>query len=164
MTLGQFAVTVGAEKRWVQNALRVLGVREPYSFDLARRLAFAKLLKDGFGISLVRGFPLAGDAIAAWPGTRTWEYEGPEGMGKIVVNVERFLSDCTVRLSLSRTFYAEKPRGRPPKRRRRGLALAKWYGVDISLLEESLKLTPADRLKRLDENVEFLRRMRVVAS
>ncbi len=162
MTLGEFAVAVGAEKRWVQNARRVLGVREKYSFDLARRLAFAKLLKDAFRIPLVRGFSLAADAIAVWTESKTWEYEGPNGVGKVVVDLERFLSDCSVRLSLSRTFYAEKRRGRPPKRRRRGLALAKWYGVDISLLEESLKLTPAQRLQRLDEAVAFFRSMRIV--
>ena len=40
---------------------------------------------------------------------------------------------------------------------------ARAYGIDISLLVESLRLTPAERLARLDEQVESLRELRRAA-
>ena len=40
---------------------------------------------------------------------------------------------------------------------------ARAYGIDISLLVESLRLTPAERLARLDEQVEALRELRRAA-
>lgn len=162
MTLGQFSTAVGAPKRWVQNAFQALGLRAEYTEPLARRLAFAKAVKEACGMPLRRAFPLAGEALARWPAQKTWELREPDGAVRVVMDLERFLSDYAVRLSLSRTFYAEKRRGRPPKRRRRGLALARWYGVDITLLQESLKRTPAERLRRLDEAREFFTKAKVV--
>jgi hypothetical protein len=160
MTLGQFATAVGASRRWVQNAFQALGLPAVYTDDLARRLAFAKELKEGCGLPLRRGFPLAKEALARWPVEKSWELRQADGSVRVMVDLERFLSTCAVRLSLSRTFYAEKRRGRPWKRR--GVALAKWYGVDLSLLDESLKRTPAERLERLDEAAEFFKAMRII--
>ncbi len=162
MTLGQFAVAVGAPARWVQNAYQALGIPARYTEDLARRLSFARTVKAACGMSLRQAFPLAEEALARWPQHRTWELAGPDGVVRMTLDLERFLSDCTVRLSLARCWYAEKRRGRPPKKRRRGIAWAKWYGVDISLLEASLRLTPEQRLKRLDEAVEFFRKARIL--
>jgi hypothetical protein len=162
MTLGQFSTAVGAPRRWVQNAFQALGLPAIYTEPLARRLAFTKALKEACGMPLRRAFPLAEEALGRWPAHKTWELRDPDGAVRVVIDLERFLSDYAVRLSLSRTFYAEKRRGRPPKRKRRGLALGKWYGVDISLLEESLKRTPEERLRLLDEAVEAFKSMRIV--
>jgi hypothetical protein len=41
------------------------------------------------------------------------------------------------------------------------VAWAKWYGVDVTLLRESLKRTPAERLRALDANLEFLKSLRL---
>jgi hypothetical protein len=114
------------------------------------------------GTPLRRAFPLAEAALARWPAHQTWDLRDPDGAVRVVIDLERFLSDYAVRLSLSRTFYAEKRRGRPRKRGRRGVALAKWYGVDISLLEESLRRTPEERLRLLDEAREFFTSARIV--
>jgi hypothetical protein len=161
MTLGQFAVAVGAPKRWVQNAFQALGRPAAYTEPLARRLAFAKAVKEACGMPLRRAFPLAERALARWPAHHTWEVREPDGAVRVVLDLERFLSDYAVRLSLSRTCYEEKRRGRPRKRKRRGLALAKWWGVDISLLQESLKRTPEERLRTLEAAAEFFRLARV---
>jgi transcriptional regulator with XRE-family HTH domain len=161
-TLGQFATAVGAPKRWVQNAFQALGLPAVYTEPLARRLAFAKAVKEACGMPLRRAFPLAGEALARWPAQNTWELREPDGAVRVVIDLERFLSDYAVRLSLSRTYYAEKRRGRPRKRKRRGIALAKWYGVDLSLLVESLKRTPEERLRQLDEAREFFATARIV--
>jgi hypothetical protein len=160
LTLGQYAVAVGAPTRWVQNAHAVLGLVAEYTPEGARRLAFARLLKETVGMRLVGGYALAGPALASWPAHRTWTQAGPGGAAAVTVDLERFLSDCNVRLSLARSWYAERRRGRPPKRRRRGVAWAKWYGVDVTLLEESLKRTPAERLRALDANLDFLKSLR----
>jgi hypothetical protein len=160
MTLGQFATAAGASQRWVQNAFQALGLPPLYSDDLARRLAFAKALKAACGTPLRRGFPLAAQALARWPAERVWELRETDGSVRVTIDLERFLSDYAVRLSLSRTWYAEKRRGRPWKRR--GVALAKWWGVDLTLLDESLKRTPAQRLERLAEAAAFFKSMRIV--
>ncbi|MDH4046008.1 MAG: hypothetical protein OEW06_16295 [Gemmatimonadota bacterium] len=162
MTLGQFATAVGAPKRWVQNAFQALGLPAVYTEPLARRLAFAKAVKEACGMPLRRAFPLADAALARWPAHKTWELREPDGAVRVVIDLERFLSDYAVRLSLSRTFYAEKRRGRPRKRTLRGIAWAEWYGVDISLLVESLKRTPEERLRQLDEVREFFATARIV--
>ncbi|HEX9580652.1 MAG TPA: hypothetical protein VF970_06050 [Gemmatimonadales bacterium] len=163
MTLGQFATAVGAPPRWVQNAFQALGLPARYNQELARRLAFARAVKEACGMPLRQAFPLAEKALAGWPKQRVWRLDGPDGAVKVEIDLARFLSTCTVRLSLARCWYAERRRGRPPKRRRRGIAWAKWYGVDVSLLEASLKLTPEERLRRLDEALEFFRRVRIKA-
>ncbi len=162
MTLGQFATAIGAPGRWVQNAFQALGLPAVYTEPLARRLAFAKAVKEACGMPLRRAFPLAEEALGRWPAHRTWELREADGAVRVEIDLERFLSGYAVRLSLSRTYYAEKRRGRPRKRRLRGIALAKWYGVDVSLLVESLKRTPEERLRQLDEAREFFSRARIV--
>jgi len=159
MTLGQFAVAVGAPKRWVQNAYAVLHLPARYNEARARRLAFARMVKQACGMPLSWAYQLAEHALAAWPAQKLWTHRGPDGAVVVSVELERFLSDFAARLSLARSYYAERRRGRP--RRRRGVALAKWYGVDMSLLGSSLRRTTDERLRSLDANVEFLKSMRL---
>src|SRR3972149_1304330 len=97
MTLGQYAVAVGATKRWVQNARAALRDRSPYSEPGARRLAFAKAVKEACGTPLGAIYPLAEQALASWPARRTWEYRPRDGAAAVTVDLERFLSDYAVR-------------------------------------------------------------------
>ncbi|MBI4420202.1 MAG: hypothetical protein HY560_05195 [Gemmatimonadetes bacterium] len=161
MTLGQFAVAVGAPPRWVQNARAALRLKGAYTEPVARALALARELSRGCGMPLVRAFPLAQRALREWPARREYVHENDQGTVRLVVDLERFLSDYAARLSLSRTYYAERRRGRPRKRVREPIAAAKAYGVDITLLEENLKRTPEELLRDLDENVRFLRALKV---
>jgi len=156
------ATAVGASTRWVLNAIRVLGVEGGYSVENARRLAFARVLKEASGLPLGRGYALADEALGGWPEHGTWTLTGPTGTVLVTVDLERFLSDFNVRLSLARCWVAEKARGRPPGRRKHGVAWAREYGVDISLLEESLKSTPEQRLRAADEAFELVRSLRRV--
>ncbi len=161
MTLGQFAMVVGASPRWVQNALKVLGRERVYDEEGAKTLGLARQINDAFGVPLVRAYPFAREALAGWPGVRVWRLDGPTGVGALEVDVERYLAIFAGRLAVARNQYAERRRGRPPGRRKRGLAAAGEYGVDIGLLKESLKRTPAERLRRLDDDVAFLGSLRV---
>jgi hypothetical protein len=162
MTLGQFATAVGAPKRWVQNAFQALGLPAEYTEELAQRLMFARVVKEACGMPLRRAFPYAEEAIGRWPEHRTWELTDNGGAVVVKIDLERFLSEWVVRLSLSRCWYAEKRRGRPWKTKLRGVALAKWYGEDVTLLQEHLKRTPGRRLEMLQGALDFVRRARVV--
>ena len=161
MTLGQFAVIVGASRRWVQNSRAVLRLRGRYTEEGAKRLGLAREVRDATGMPLRRAWRLAEQALAAWPKQREWVQEGREASVRVVVDLERYLSNYAVRLSLSRTRYAERRRGRARRRPRDPIAAAREYGVDISLLEENLKRSPEERLRRLDEEAEALRNLRV---
>jgi len=146
----------------VQNARAALGLRKRYDLEGARRLGLARLLSQATHMPLRRAYGVAGKALQSWPERKEWAGENPDGSVRIVVDVERYLSAFATRLSLSRTYYLERRRGRPPNRVREPIAAAKAYGVDVSLLQESLKLTPEERVQRLDENVTFLKSVRVV--
>lgn len=161
MTLGQFSILVGAPKRWVQNAFQALGLAPVYTESTARRLAFARVLKEALGMPLRRAYPLGQEAPTEPPGTRSWQVQESDGTVRMTVDLDRFEREFAVRRSLARCWYAERRRGRPVKERRRGLGLAEWYGVDISLLKASLALTPAQRLRRLEEAAAFVREARV---
>ncbi|MBI4499800.1 MAG: hypothetical protein HY700_01440 [Gemmatimonadetes bacterium] len=162
MTFGQFATAAGAPAKWVQNAIALLKLPRRYTLEAAKVLGLAYELVRTCGIPLARAHPLAKRALAAWPAQREWIEEGADGSVRIVIDLERALSNFAVHLSLSRSYYAERQRGRPRKRRRGGaIARAREYGVDISLLEENLKRTPEERLRNLEEAVEFLKNVRV---
>lgn len=160
MTLGEFATIVGAPPRWVQNARSVLRVRERYAVEGAKRLGLARLLVESTGMPLTRAYGAAAQALMVWPAERTWTQGNADGSVRVVVDVERYLSGFATRLSLSRNYYAEKLRGRPTTRVSEPIAAAREYGWDVTLLHESLKLTPAQRLKRLGEASEFSRTVR----
>lgn len=161
MTLGQFSTAVGAAPRWIQNALAVLGLPPRYTVAGARRLALARTLGETCDIPLGTAYPIARQALAQWPARRTWEHVGGDGVVRIVVDLERFLSSFAVRLSLAQVHYGERKRGRPARIRRRGLAAARAYGIDIGLLHASLERAPAERLRRLDDALAFFASARV---
>jgi hypothetical protein len=161
MTLGQFAAMMGAPPRWVQNASAVLRLRGPYDDERARHLGLARVLAESTGMPLVRAWPIAGDALAAWPRVRVWEDGTPDGPVRVVIDVERYLSAFATRLALVRTSYEERARGPRRRRPRNATAAARVRGVDVTLFDESLKLTPGERLRRLDEMSEFFGRARV---
>lgn len=162
MTLGQFALAVGASKRWVLNALAVLGRRPPYTVQLARRLSLARLMKQAFGVPLRRAFDLAGPATASADPAARWRREPSDGCLALEIDLARFHSDFAARLSLALSHYAARRRGRPAKRRGSAVGRAEAYGIDVSLLRSNLRKTPAERLQRLDEDLAFLKSLRLV--
>lgn len=162
MSLSQFAVTVGASPRWVLNARAVLGLKRRYTNTVARRLGLAREIRDATGIPLRRAWRLAAEALAAWPAQREWAYAGRGGSVRLVVDLERYLSDYAIRVSLSRTRYGERRRGRPRRGAGDPVAAAEAYGVDVGLLRENLRRSPEARLRRLEEAKEFLQAARPV--
>ncbi len=161
MTLGRFSLAVGADPRWVQNARAVLGFSARYTVEAARRLSLARTLRETYGIPLGAAYAMSHEALAGRPGKGGWERATPDGVVTVSVDLERFLSAFNARLSLSRTLYGERQRGRPRGRGGRGIGLAREHGVDVGLLESSLARTPAERIMSLDRDLEFLRSMRL---
>lgn len=159
MTLSQFAIAVGATPKWVQNAPAALGLELRYTAAEARRLGLAKLLNEELGVKLSRAWAMAGRA-AARGGARTL-VETRGGVARVVIDMDRYLSDFAARLSLARTHYEPRRRGRPARRRARSaVERARDYGLDITLLQSSLRLSPAERLLRLNAAREFVRALR----
>lgn len=161
MTLGQFATAVGAPPRWVLNALTRLKVPRRYSEPLARRLSLARLLADTLGTALPEAFGLARRVLDQSGPHDMWRLESPEGAVVVTMDLPRFFTAYGARLALSRNDYGEKKRGRKPRRRGTAVERARAYGVDTTLLDSQLARTPAQRVSELDQNIEFLRRIRV---
>ncbi len=161
MTLGQIAAVVDATPRWVQNASAILRLRGPYDDERAKRLGLARLLAEATGMPLMRAWPAAGDALAVWPRAREWVQGTPDGSVRVVIDLERYLSAFAARLAVARTSYEERTRGPRRRRPRNAMAAARAHGVDVTLFDESLKLTPAERLRRLDQMSEFFGGARV---
>ena len=161
MTLGQFATAVGAPPRWVLNALTRLKVARRYAEPLARRLALAKMLADAAGTALPDAWAFAGRALAETDPFDTWRHESPSGAIALVVEMPRFFTSYGARLALARNQYGEKPRGRGATRRGTAIERAQAYGVDTTLLGAQLTRTPAQRVSELDQNLEFLRKVRL---
>ncbi|MGH7573228.1 MAG: hypothetical protein ACREMK_15505, partial [Gemmatimonadota bacterium] len=91
----------------------------------------------------------------------TASLEFADGGLTIVVDLERYLSDFAVRLSRARTHYSPRRRGRPPdKPSRRAAERAREYGIDVDLVRANLRLTPAERLRRLDRDREFVEKLK----
>ncbi len=154
MTLGRFAVAVGASPRWVLNALTRLGKPRRYDEGLARRLALARFLTEAAGTPLRDAFALANRALKGADPYGTWRLEGPGGVA-ITVDMPRFFTTYGARLALALNQYGEKARGRRPSKRGSAIERAKAYGVDVTLLDSALRRSPEQRLKMVAEDMAF---------
>lgn len=161
MTLGEFATALGASPRWVLNALTRLKVARRYSEPLARRLALARMLAEDLGVALPEAFTLAGRALAETDPFGTWRQESPNGAIVLLLEMPRFFSSYLPRLSLARSSYGEKRRGRRPTRKKSATQRAQEYGVDTTLFGAQLTRSPQQRVRELDQNIAFLRGVKV---
>lgn len=158
MTLAQFAVAVGADPKWVQNAAAGLGRPVEYTVKEARHLGLVRVLQSTLGVPLRAADQMAGAALREGADELTVR-EAPDGSVRVVVDVRRYLSTFTAALSRALSGYEPRARGRPMVRER-GVAAARAYGMDLSLLQASLRRTPAERIRQLDADMEFLRTLR----
>jgi hypothetical protein len=159
MTLGQFAVAVGASPRWVLNAVARLGLHRRYNEPLARRMALCRFISEAAHTPLPDALRLADRALReADPGS-TWRLEGKAGVS-LVVDLPRFFTAYGANLALALNAYGEKPRGRRPSRRGSAIERARAYGIDVSLLDSALRRTPEERGRRVAEDMAFLSEIR----
>lgn len=165
MTRAQLAYAAGADEKWVENTARLLCHRLAFTPDEARWLGLVRLLRRELGIPVSRSATLAREALRHPPSSRAVVLAATsDGSASVVVDLARYYSSFAVRLSTALINGSPSRRGRPAARRRSGprgaLAAAAEYGVDLSLLREGLRLTPAERLERLDADAAFLAAIR----
>lgn len=153
-------MAVGAAPKWILNAAVALDRVLEYSEEEARRLGLAKQIQELLDTSLKRADVIAGEIVQR-PISPTTIIEFAEGDIKIVIDLERYLSNFVVRLSNARAHYAPRRRGRPPKDRTLTAAeRAREYGIDIALVRANLRLTASERLQRLERDREFVVKLR----
>lgn len=163
MTLGAFAVAVGVSPRWVLNTLARLGVPRRYDEPLARRLALARTLHQGAGLTLPRAWVEAARVLAEADYFADWTVESDDGVVTILVHLPRFFTDYQVRLAAARLRYGPKQPGRKARQRGSAVREAARYGWDLTLLDGNLRVSEEERLHRLDDSADELDTMRGAA-
>ncbi|HYH80618.1 MAG TPA: hypothetical protein VEX86_12515 [Longimicrobium sp.] len=159
MTLAQFSIAVGAEPKWVQNAIAALGLPASYDETRARRLGLARVLNATAGMPLKRAFDLAGKALAPDADPIVLVAEAKDGSAQVRVDVQRYLSTFLARLSAAGRYTSQQT-GRPARTTDDPVTVAREYGIDISLLQSNLLRTPEERLRIAGQNAEFIGRIR----
>jgi hypothetical protein len=163
MTRAQFAAAIGVPEKWVHNARAALGGALPYTVANAQRLAVVRAILAAVPVALRVANRWAAAALAA--PRRDGPVEVPAesyAPVRVTIDLPHLLSAFTARLS--QALHDEpRLRGRRPRQRgRRGLTLgetrarASSYGLDVSLIDASLRRSPAERLASLDANAAFL--------
>lgn len=165
MTRAQFARSVDADEKWVENSAALLNRRMAYTPQEACWFGLVRLLTRNFEIPVARAATLADRALGESPAARAVHLAGSEDESTfLVLDLARYYSSFTTRLSAALHHAGPARLGRPRssarRRERDPIARAEAYGVDLTLLREGLRLSPAERLSRLDANVAFLRALR----
>ncbi len=178
MTRNQFASAVRGEEKWVENTARLLGRRLRYTADEARWMGMVRVLSHELGISLSRAAELADEALRYDPAEcKALLGRQGDGSAMVAMDLARYHSTLGAAMSAALMHGGARRRGRhrldyASRARQHGdvtstraravetLTKAAEYGVDIGLLREGLHLSPATRLKQLDENALFTSEMR----
>jgi hypothetical protein len=161
MTLAQCSASLGVPPKRVQNACAALGLPLRYRESDVRRLGLALRLSDGIGLKLHAAWRLAGVAFAQQAAGVVRIPAGDVAVTEI--DVRRYLSDWAAASARVRELAPPRGPGRPrrpnPPEPAQGLAAARAYGLDVTALAESLRHSPAERLRALDENWQFVHAM-----
>jgi len=172
MNRAQFASASGADEKWVENSIRLLGLNLQKTPAEARWLGLVRMLCQELGVPLASAARLATEALEHAPHLRSVRLgRNTASSAAIVVDLARYHSIHASALSSALNFGGSKKRGRKPGRKTSGrqsgkqrdeviLSRASDYGVDLSMLQEGLHDSPAERLHRLDQNAAFVAEMR----
>lgn len=144
----------------------MLGRQLAYTPQEARYFGIIRLLANQFGIPVARSAQLATDATQQPPDIRAHVLEGTaDGSAALVLDLSRYHSGFVAALATALHRGGPRRAGRPVSVREPGgkhdpIGAAERHGVDISLLRQSLRQSPAERIARLDANAAFLRSLR----
>ena len=158
MTLAELAQLLDVDSKWVLNTLTALRRPRRYSLALARRLAVTLAIHRATSVPLVQSFALAERGLRAYRGeeARVIVLTADSDVG-FVLDIQRILSSFNVRLSVLRTTFAPRQRGRPSSRRRDALEAASDWGTDLTLLADNLAKSAEQRVRQLDAMAAFAR-------
>ncbi len=164
MRLAELAFLLDVEPKWVLNTLAALGRTPRYTLALARRLAVTRAIIAATGATVARAFDLAEQALRDRSDAKApVVVPGEEAEAGVWINLPRILSSLNIRLSLLRTMFAPRQRGRPAARRRDPLRAAREWGIDLTLLADNARKSQEQRLRQLDAMVRFARGAQRVA-
>lgn len=160
MTRAQFAVACGAPAAWIEAAADTLGRPLAYSVDDARYLSLAKRIQEDLDLSLESAGIMAAKALRP---DASESAAGPDILSDTVASaLPCYLSDFAVRLAQAVTHFEPRSHQSFPPRQPGAIRRARAYGLDIGLIENALSTTPAERLRRLDQNLAFVQKLRAV--
>lgn len=162
MILTQFALAAGMDPKWVQNTASMLGRKLAYTREEARHFGLVKRIHEAFGIPLAAADDLATRCLStSEPAHTAREFRSADGIVTITIDIARYLSEFSVALARARSMYEPRRRGRPAQPDSVSASQrASDHGIDLSLLDASLRLSPAERIRRLDANMDFARKLR----
>ena len=156
MTLAEFARLLAVDPKWVLNTMSALASPRNYSVGMARRLAVTRAIHEGTGSPLTRSFATAGRALRAYPGDGSpVSIATDDADVELLVDIRRILSTFNVRLSLLRTSFAPRQRGRSRVQLRDPLDAAAQWGTDLTLVSDNMRKTVEERVRQLDGMVAF---------
>ncbi|HEV7388299.1 MAG TPA: hypothetical protein VGN73_06795 [Gemmatimonadaceae bacterium] len=164
MTARQTATAAGCDLKWLTNSAALLRRRLRHNAPEARWWGLVRLLVDEIGLSLKAAATAATTVLADGRRGRTLAPgSDPSGAAALVVDLPRYESIFLA--NLSRALVQETPRRRGRIKAaagRRAITAAREYGIDVGLLQSALARSPAERLRLLDANVEFVKAARGV--
>ena len=168
MTRAQFAMAVRADEKWVENAGRLLSRRFRYTAAEAQWLGLVRILNQDVGLTLNRSAQVADEALEYPPHTGTIVVgQSDDETAGIAIDIARFHSIAGAALAAALDLGGERRRGRPRaslKGKAATLRRSASYGVDLDLLRAGLRMSPGERLERLDENAAFIAALHPVSN
>ena len=154
MTLAELSCLVGAEPKWVLNALAALGRPKRYTLELARRLSVTLAIHEATGAPLARSLILGERALRAHErGADGVILTDREDVG-VVPDIPRILSSLNIRRSFLNSSFAPRVRGRA-RGGRDPLRVATDWGLDLGLVKDNLARTVEARIRQLDSMAAF---------
>lgn len=157
MTRDQFAAAAMADRKWIENAAAILNLRLGYTPGESRRMGLVHVFNQGVGVGLHRALELADQALQEDPDQRVVVLGTTDGgIAGVAIDLSRFYSAHAASLSAALELGGPRRRGRRKTSSGSAIERAERYGVDIGLLRDGLRMSPARRLSLLDENAEFV--------
>ena len=157
MRFGQFAIAASAEPKWLLNSAAILGRSIRLTPENARWWGLVRVLESSFGLGLTRAASAATRALSqSNDGAEIIIAGDIAGSVKLVVELARYDTAFLANLSRARVRETPKRRGRRARAPKDPISAAEAYGIDIGLLQASLKRSPAERLELLERNNTFV--------
>ncbi|WP_411279076.1 hypothetical protein [Gemmatimonas sp.] len=162
MTLAEFSHLLGAHPKWVLNTLRAVNADGRYTVDMARQLFVARAVHEATAVPMAESLAVARLALrASYTAASPAPVPGMEDADvAMTVDVYRLLSSFYTRLAHLRASFAPRARGRPRTRNRSARHEAEAWGLDLSLMRDNLRKSPAERVRQLDAMGHFSRTVR----
>ncbi|MEO5589572.1 MAG: hypothetical protein ABIS03_08305 [Gemmatimonadaceae bacterium] len=157
MTRDQFAAAASADRKWIENTAVILGLRLAYTPAESRRMALVHVFNQSVGVGLRRALDFADQTLKEDPHHGTVVLGSDDGgICGVSIDLSRFYSAHAASLSAALELGGARRRGRRVTCTGSAIERAARYGVDIDLLREGQRMSPAARLSQLDENAAFI--------